>query len=585
MPLSRSTKVCFCLLGLALLLLVPAPIQAAVTVSANVDHPTIMAGETVNLSVTIEGGAPQSAENFPPIQGLTIQYRGPAQSITSINGQTTIRHTLNYSVSAPQPGQFTIPAIKVYVDGTAYPTTPVRLTVAKADPSVQNRSAFLRLTVPKTEVYVGEIIPVDLQLYVIDAENMQAPQLKSDGFVIHKQLEHTTSRAQIGNVLYSVLTFRMSVSAAKAGKLTLGPAEMNLVLRVRVQPDPNDVFGFFGRYQRRSVTISSPTVELNVLPLPSPAPAEFTGAIGVFNWTVNVGPTNLTGGDPITIRATITGRGNFDNVKLPEFNWPEFRTYPPTSSTALSDQLGIDGAKTFEQVVVPQGAAANQLPALTFAYFDPAKKEFVTLEHSATPLQVKQSPNSSPSIAVASPNGGTSNEEPAARSDIVHIKTDPGTLAALSPPLVRQPWFLLLHAIPLGAVVGLTVWRKKQDHLARNPKLRRKLEVQQVVQGGLTQLRHHANAQQAEEFYALLFRLIQEQIGERLDLPASAITEAVLDERLPRRGASPELINRLHQLFRISNQARYAPVKTDTELLQLSSDLEKALSELQQLPD
>jgi hypothetical protein len=88
-----------------------------------------------------------------------------------------------------------------------------------------------------------------------------------------------------------------------------------------------------------------------------------------------------------------------------------------------------------------------------------------------------------------------------------------------------------------------------------------------------------------EQFYALLFRLMQEQIGERLELPSSAITEAVLDDRLPQRGASASLIDRLHRLFQISNQARYAPVTTHAELLSLCSELEIAVGELQQLPD
>ena len=34
----------------------------------------------------------------------------------------------------------------------------------------------------------------------------------------------------------------------------------------------------------------------------------------------------------------------------------------------------------------------------------------------------------------------------------------------------------------------------------------------------------------SDQFFATLSRLLQEQLGERLDLPASAITEAVIEE-------------------------------------------------------
>jgi hypothetical protein len=559
-------------------------VQAAVSATAQLDRATIMAGETATLTVTIEGGAPQSADPLPPISGLSVQYRGNTRSIMSVNGRTSIKHLLNYTVSASEPGRYIIPAITVRVDGINFATQPVSVTVVKSDPSAQNRYAFLRLNVPKNEVYVGEIIPIELQLYVVDAENLQAPQLKSESFVIHKQLEHTRSQAQVGNILYSVLTFRMSISAAKAGKLTLGPAEMNLVLRLRAQPDPNDVFGFFGRFQRRPIAVTSPAVEINVLPLPAPVPPDFSGAIGSFQWTVSATPTNVNAGDPITLRAVVTGRGNLDNVKLPDFNWPDIRTYQPTSSVASSDPLGIEGSKTFEQVLVPQGGSVREIPAFSLAYFDPAKNVYLKLEQAATPLQVKGSASSANSSIVTA-NGTGADEPLTLRSDIVHIKADPGHVATLGPPLLHQPWFLVLQGIPLLGVIGLTVWRKRQEQLANNPRLRRRLEVHRALESGLAELRSLASASEAEQFHALLFRLMQEQIGERLELPASAITEAVLDERLPRRGASPELIQELHHLFQISNQARYAPTATNAELLSLSSELENAVRELQKLPD
>ena len=158
----------------------------AASVTATLDRTNIMAGETINLSLTAEGGNPQPVENFSPPSGLSIQFRGTSQSMAIINGQGSVKNTLNYSVSAREPGQYTIPAIRVRVDGAIHSTVPLQLTVTKADPSTQNRYAFLRLNVPKTEIYVGEILPIELQLYVIDAEDLQAPQLKSDAFAIQR---------------------------------------------------------------------------------------------------------------------------------------------------------------------------------------------------------------------------------------------------------------------------------------------------------------------------------------------------------------------------------------------------------------
>jgi hypothetical protein len=72
-------------------------------------------------------------------------------------------------------------------------------------------------------------------------------------------------------------------------------------------------------------------------------------------------------------------------------------------------------------------------------------------------------------------------------------------------------------------------------------------------------------------------------LGERLDLPASAITEAVIDERLRDRNLPLETLNALHELFQTCNLARYASQKTSQELASLIPQLEAVLRELQKL--
>jgi hypothetical protein len=556
---------------------------AAVSIKTQLDRESIMVGEATMLNISVEGGTPRTIESFPPIPGLSVQYRNTSQNMTSINGVTTFKRILSFVLQASQPGEFTIPSVKVNVDGDQYPTDAVRLTVTKNDVAAENRYAFLKLIVPKKEIYVGEIIPIEIQLYVTEAE-VQNPQLKSDGFVIHKQVEPTQSQTQIGNIAYRVLSMKWSISAAKAGQIALGPAEQNLTLRIRAQPDPNDIFGMFGRFQRRALTVTSSPVEMTVLPLPPNAPPDFSGAIGKFKWQVTAGPTSVGAGDPITLKIVVNGRGNLDNLKLPDLNWLDFKAYPPNTTVSPEDQVGLSGTKTFEQVIVPQSASIHEIPALSLSYFDPEKKQYAHLTQAAVPLTVRPSA-AGPIVPTIVAGKNSEADEPQNRTDIVHIKADPGPLIAFAPPLVRQPWFLILQALPLLGFVGVSLWRKRQDHLANNPRLRRKIEVQKTVNAGLAELGQIAATNQSDEFFASVFRLLQEQLGERLDLPASAITEAVLNERLPKRGASPELIERLHGLFQSCNQARYAPVRSHEELQAVASNLEKAVAELQQLPD
>jgi hypothetical protein len=58
----------------------------------------------------------------------------------------------------------------------------------------------------------------------------------------------------------------------------------------------------------------------------------------------------------------------------------------------------------------------------------------------------------------------------------------------------------------------------------------------------------------------------------------------VLDEQLAGK-VPPDLVIRLHELFQMCNQARFAPQGTSQELAALVPQVEAALRDLQQLPD
>ena len=70
------------------------------------------------------------------------------------------------------------------------------------------------------------------------------------------------------------------------------------------------------------------------------------------------------------------------------------------------------------------------------------------------------------------------------------------------------------------------------------------------------ELRRLAAGKKSDEFFATLFRLLQEQLGERLDRPATSITEAVLDEPEVTKRIPAELIAELRRFFSLCNRNR-----------------------------
>jgi hypothetical protein len=310
-------------------------------------------------------------------------------------------------------------------------------------------------------------------------------------------------------------------------------------------------------------------------------PANFNGAVGNYTLSVTAGPTNVAAGSPITVRIRLQGKGALDALALPaQPGWEVFKPLSPTAKLELTDALGLEGAKTFEQVAFPQSAEVKSLPPVSFSFFDPDQKKYQVITQPGLPLTV------TPTAAAPTPTiaaGGRNDREAAPSQDIVPIKQRLGTLALVGAPLVQRPWFLALQSVPVLLWVGVLAWRKRVEQLAANPRLRRRRWVAELVRDGLATLRRQAAAQDPEAFFATLFRLLQEQLGERLDLPASSITEAIIEERLRPRGIPNSTLTRLHELFQACNLARYAPVKSSQELESLIPEAEALLAEMKHL--
>ena len=566
--------------------------------TAALDRDLISLGENATLSLIFEDVSPDTVPTPPGIPNLQINYVGPpVEQTISINGQVSSSVTFRFGVAPRQAGDYKIPAITANVAGQRMVSSPLILKVLKPNaPSADavnsgTQPAFLKLTLPKKEVYLGEVITAELQFYFRQGVQLASqPQLTAtpaEGFTIGKIAAGQQRQVQVGNTVYTMLPATVVLKAIKTGPATVGPITAAVVIELpsgNRRRDIFDPFGMFNSGERKQITIATETLTAQSLPLPAEnAPPDFDGAVGNYTMTATAGPTNVVAGDPITVRVQITGRGSLDALNLPaQAAWKGFKAYPPTSKIETTDQFGLQGTKTFEQVITPESSDIKELPGFAFSFFDPDAKQYRTLTQPSMALTVRPGGMAPAPVIAASSKFATTDAQPP-RQDIVHIKPRSGTLARIAPPLIQQPWFLAVQSVPVLAWLAAVGWRKRAESLANNPRLRRQRQVAQVIRAGLAELRGHATANQSEPFFALLFRLLQEQLGERLDCPASSITEAVLDEKLRPRGVAESTLAGLHELFQTCNLARYAPVTSGQELAALIPKLENALREIQEV--
>ncbi len=568
-------------------------VARAASFTASLDRDSISLGETATLSLSFEGAQPKNVPT-PDVPGLEFVNSGTSQNVSFINGAMSSTVTVSYSVTPERTGRFIIPAMTADVNGQRISSQRIELTVqeANAPPAAAINSgsevAFMKLILPRRKIYSGETLVAELQIFLRDDVqnfgNFQMNSTPADGFVIGKSAEGARFRSQVGSRAYTVIPLSLALTVTRAGDLSLGPFSASMVVVLPSQNQGGDPFfsQFFNQGEQKQLTVATEQVSAQSLPLPDQnVPANFNGAIGDYTMTVTAGPTEVTVGDPVTVHVQIAGRGSLDSIKLPDQSgWNDFKIISPTSKTDFSDALGLEGTKTFDEIVMPESASLHALPAFSFSFFNPDDGQYHILTHPSEQLIVRAGgATPMPTMIAAAKNSGAENPAP---QDILPIKEKLGTLAQVPAPWVASPAFIAVQTVPVLAFLGALAWRKRTDSLANNPRLRRQRAVAQLVEIGIGDLRAYAAENNSELFFTTLFRLLQEQLGERLDCPASSITEAATDD-LAAGGAPESLLNDLRELFQQCNQARYAPVRGPGELNSAASKFEKLIAQLQAL--
>ena len=212
-------------------------------------------------------------------------------------------------------------------------------------------SAFVHVEIPKHEVYVGESVPVEIQVGMRDGfvESLNGlPKLNSNDFTLNN-LSRQPDRAPrtIDAKPFTVYTWHSVLAAVKPGTYSLA-FETPLTVRIRTRPQResmlDDLLGdpflqnIFGATVQRNVNVSSPDAEITVLPLPAQGrPADFGGAVGSFKISADLSTAKTTAGDPLTLRMHVSGTGNFDRVESSMLGGDaQWKTYEPKASFSAS---------------------------------------------------------------------------------------------------------------------------------------------------------------------------------------------------------------------------------------------------------
>jgi tetratricopeptide (TPR) repeat protein len=440
------------MLATLLMAVLAAAAQEPVQVEAALSSDHVSVGETTVLTVTVvsRGGAPQQLRLAPLPRELDVLGTSDFTE-TRIGVPGGRVHVLRREVViAPRSrGMFRIPPATVMVQGTAYTSQPLLLTVSGAAVSIGPAddaagapgSTALRVTLFPDTVFVGQ--QVLLHAEVTFAEHMRTRYSRPptfdppapSGFWVQDLPDPVTValRVREGRTVESQ-TFRRAYFPLSVGAFAFPPAHLHYEVRR----------GFLSPAESRR--ISSDSAHLVVLPLPPEGqPNGFAGAVGQLQLRASLVPERVAVGDASMLTVELRGRGNMRGLPQPALHVSEdLEVFPPTQEAQVEVESDIvGGVKRFRWVLVPEKPGALVIPPIEYSVFDPELRQYVILRSDT--LRLHAAP------AVAAETSDTS---------LRPLRDRRGREAAA---WTRSPLFAALQVVPVLLVGAGVVVRRRRE--------------------------------------------------------------------------------------------------------------------------
>ncbi len=540
--------------------------------------------------------APPSFEGFDVLAGPAVSE---GSSIRIINGSMTksVNYTLTYVLVANHAGNLTVAPAAIAVDGETYRTRPLPIEVvdegaAPGSPatapgnsgggqqqpqqSAENEARgrvgkddiLLRAVVSRTSVYKGEPLRVTFKLYertnVAGYQDYKVPSF--NGFWA-QQLNADNARRQRetynGKIYETSVAWEYLLYPQQAGTLVIEPAELTAVVQVIVQNNRN-IDPFFGGghdVYNVPVKVQSPRVNITVKPLPTGAPAGFSGAVGHFTMETKLPTQRLAANSAATYTVKISGTGNLTFVQAPKLTLPgSFEQYNVKTTESINTSAsGISGYRQFEYPFIARSEGTYDIEPVAFSYFDPSRMEYVTLRPEPLTLEVTPDAGSGGEAVVMQGRGMSKEEVRLLGEDIRFIKLGDARLHAPRKPLLFS---LLYWALLCGILLAFTAayaTLRKRIRESQNVALVRGRRANKVAVQRFRTARKYMEADDRHAFYEEMLRALWGYVSDKFNIPVANLTKENVREELHRRGVAADESQRFTALIAQCDEAQYSP--------------------------
>ena len=592
-----NMKKLFCIVAFLLTAIFQMSAQNVIRVEA----PDVVAvNEQFNVTFIIEGE--KSPSDFQWSSGDDFQLvwgpqKGSSSSIQIINGKRSSSHqtTFTYILIPKATGTFQLPAATALLSGDRISSTQASIQVVSDGASssqssgqnggkssgggqtsstgsgeISSNDLFMRLSLSRTEVVIGEPITATLKIYqranVVGFENAKFPTFNgfwSQETYVPNNIEF--KRESLDDKIYNTAVLRTYVLIPQqSGTITIDPAELVCLVNIRTAPSTsNSLFDSFFQDEYRTIRkrVTTPAVKVKVNPLPAGQPASFGGGVGNFGISARLTTDNLKTHDAASLVITVSGRGNVALLEEPKVNFPpDFEVYD-TKTTENTDKSngGTSGSKSFEYPFIPRSHGDFTIDPVEYSYYDVNAGKYVTLR--TEPLHVKVAKGKGgDSTPVTTVNSGVERKDvKSLADDIRFIFTGKPGLSGSGSFFVGSVFFWILLALMILGATSVYLAFRKVAAMRADVAGTKNRRATKMAQKRLKQAGEYLDKNLYTAFYEELHKALIGFVSDKLNMDMSEISKDNIASALTEGGVSAEQTKAFTDLLDACEFARYSP--------------------------
>lgn len=592
-----NMKKLFCIVAFLLTAIFQMSAQNVIRVEA----PDVVAvNEQFNVTFIIEGEKSpsdfqwSSGDDFKLVWG---PQKGSSSSIQIINGKRSSSHqtTFTYILIPKATGTFQLPAATALLSGDRISSTQASIQVVSDGASssqssgknggkssgggqtsstgsgeISSNDLFMRLSLSRTEVVIGEPITATLKIYqranVVGFENAKFPTFNgfwSQETYVPNNIEF--KRESLDDKIYNTAVLRTYVLIPQqSGTITIDPAELVCLVNIRTAPSTsNSLFDSFFQDEYRTIRkrVTTPAVKVKVNPLPAGQPASFGGGVGNFGISARLTTDNLKTHDAASLIITVSGRGNVALLEEPKVNFPpDFEVYD-TKTTENTDKSngGTSGSKSFEYPFIPRSHGDFTIEPVEYSYYDVNAGKYVTLR--TEPLHVKVAKGKGgDSTPVTTVNSGVERKDvKSLADDIRFIFTGKPGLSGSGSFFVGSVFFWILLALMILGATSVYLAFRKVAAMRADVAGTKNRRATKMAQKRLKLAGEYLDKNLYTAFYEELHKALIGFVSDKLNMDMSEISKDNIASALTEGGVSEEQTKAFTDLLDACEFARYSP--------------------------